>query len=81
MCYNIIVKRKGQAPKEEIKMKKINWNKIDVITYNCEGMTDESKAEVKKANDLLDAYEMRGETAKAAYIRRRLEDKKNYIMH
>ena len=35
-------------------MKKINWNKIDVITYNCEGMNEESKAEVKKANDLLD---------------------------
>lgn len=61
-------------------MKKINWNKIDVITYNCEGMTEESKAEVRKAYDLLDEYEMRGETAKAAYIRRRLEERKNYII-
>ncbi len=62
-------------------MERINWSKIDVITYNLEGMTEESKAEVRKAYDLLDTYESRGERAKAAYIRRRLEEKKNYIMH
>lgn len=62
-------------------MERINWSKIDVITYNLEGMTEESKAEVRKANDLLGTYEFRGERAKAAYIRRRLEEKKNYIMH
>ena len=62
-------------------MERINWSKIDVITYNLVGMTEESKAEVGKANDLLDTYEFRGERAKAAYIRRRLEEKKNYIMH
>lgn len=61
-------------------MERINWKKIDVITYNCDGMTEESKAEVRKAYDLMDAYEMRGETAKAAYIRRRLNERKNYIM-
>lgn len=62
-------------------MERINWRKIDVITYNCNGMTEESKAEVRKAYDLLDTYEFRGERAKAAYIRRRLEERKNYIMH
>ena len=30
-------------------MERINWSKIDVITYNLEGMTEESKAEVRKA--------------------------------
>lgn len=62
-------------------MERINWRKIDVITYNLDGMTKESKAEVRKAYDLLDTYEFRGERAKAAYIRRRLEERKNYIMH
>ena len=62
-------------------MKRINWRKIDVITYSLDGMTEESKAEVRKAYDLLDTYEFRGERAKAAYIRRRLEERKNYIMH
>ncbi len=62
-------------------MERINWSKIDVITYNLDGMTEESKAEVRKAYNLLDTYEFRGERAKAAYIRRRLEEKKNYIMH
>ena len=62
-------------------MEKINWRKIDIITYGGDLMTEEAKAEVRKAYDLLGLCEARGETKKAAYIRRRLEDKKNYIMH
>ena len=62
-------------------MERINWRKIDVITYSLDGMTEESKAEVRKAYGLLDTYEFRGERAKAAYSRRRLEERKNYSMH
>lgn len=59
---------------------RINWNKIDTITYNHNGMSDEAIAETKKAIEIMDECEYRGEKAKAAYIRRRLEEKKDYIM-
>ena len=62
-------------------MERINWKKIDIITYGRDLMSEECKAEVRKAYDLLDTCEFRGERAKAAYIRRRLEERKNYIMH
>ena len=62
-------------------MERINWKKIDIITYSGEHMSEECKAEASKAAELLAAYEYHGEHKKAAYIRRRLEDKKNYIMH
>lgn len=61
-------------------MERINWKKIDIITYGGDLMSEECKAEVRKAYDLLDTCEFRGERAKAAYIRRRLEERKNYIM-
>jgi len=60
-------------------MKRINWKKIDIITYSGEFMSEECKAEVRKAYAILNECEYRGDYAKAAYIRRRLEDKKNYI--
>lgn len=63
-----------------IKMKRINWSKIDVITYNLKDMTEESKAEVEKANAILTECEYRGDYSKAAYIRRRLNEKRNFIM-
>lgn len=60
---------------------RINWNKIDTITYNYNGMSDEAIVETKKAIEIMDECEYRGEKSKAAYIRRRLEEKKDYIMH
>ena len=59
---------------------RIKWNKIDTINYNYNGMKDESIAETKKAIEIMDECEYRGERSRAAYIRRRLEKKKNYIM-
>jgi hypothetical protein len=61
-------------------MKRINWGKIDVITYDFRGMSAESRAEVMKANEILTECEYCGDYRKAAYIRRRLNAKKNYIM-
>lgn len=60
-------------------MERINWKKIDVITYSYDGMSDEAVAEVLKAFDRQCYYESIGETKKAAYIRKRLDAKKNYV--
>lgn len=60
-------------------MKRINWSKIDIITYSGEFMGDECKAEVNKAHAILNECNYHGDYKKAAYVRRRLEDKKNYI--
>lgn len=59
---------------------KINWKKIDIITYSGEFMDDECKAEVRKALDLKFYYEHIGDTKKAAYIAKRLKEKQNYIV-
>ena len=62
-------------------MERINWNKIDIITYSGEFMDAECKAESDKAFDLLRYYEYAGDKKRAAYIRRRLREKQNYIMN
>lgn len=62
-------------------MIRINWRKIDVITYSGEFMSPDCKAEVQKALDLLRFYEYFGEKGKAAYIRYRVRQKMNYIIH
>lgn len=59
---------------------RINWSKIDIITYSKEFMSEECKAEVRKAYTILREYDYRGEKAKAAYIRRRLEEKENFVL-
>ena len=59
---------------------RINWGKIDTITYNYNGMSDEAIAETKKAIEIMNECEYRGEKSKAAYIRRRIEEKKDYII-
>lgn len=59
---------------------RINWKKIDIITYSGEYMSDECKAEVKKARDLRDYYEHIGDTKKAAYVAKKLEEKQNYVV-
>ena len=46
-------------------MERINWGKIDVITYNLQGMSEDAKAEYAKAIDKLSWYDFRGEHAKA----------------
>ena len=59
---------------------RINWKKIDIITYNYNDMSDEAIAETKKAIEIMDECEYRGEKSKAGYIRRRIEEKKDYII-
>ena len=59
---------------------RINWTNIDTITYNYNGMSDEAIAETKKAIEIMNECEYRGEKSKAAYIRRRIEEKKDYII-
>ena len=59
---------------------RINWKKIDIITYNYNGMSDEAIAETKKAIEIMDECEYRGEKSKAGYIRRHIEEKKDYII-
>lgn len=61
-------------------MKRINWKKIDIITYSGEFMNDDCKAEIQKALDLLAYYEHIGTQEKVRYIRQRLEEKKNYVI-
>ena len=63
-----------------MKNARIKWNKINTITYNYNGMSDEAIAETKKAIEIMDESEYRGEKSKAAYIRRRIEEKKDYII-
>lgn len=62
-------------------MKRISWKKIDIITYSGEFMSDECKAEVEKAYEILTECEYHGNYAKAAYIRRRLYDKQNFKLN
>ena len=58
---------------------KINWKKIDIITYSGEYMSEGCKAEVEKAvNQMMDC-ENKGDRKRAAYIRGRLDDKRNYV--
>lgn len=59
-------------------MERINWGKIDVITYNLNGMSDDAKAEYAKAIEKLSWYDFRGERAKAERIRKKLNERKDY---
>ena len=43
-------------------------------------MSDEAIAETKKAIEIMNECEYRGEKSKAAYIRHRIEEKKGYII-
>ena len=61
-----------------MKIERINWKKIDVITYNGKGMSDEAKAEHAKAIEALMWYDIRGEHAKAERIRKKLNERKDY---
>ncbi len=60
-------------------MKRINWKKIDIITYSGEYMSGECKAEAEKAVVLARLAEESGNFKRSAYIWRRLDKKKNYV--
>lgn len=60
-------------------MKRINWKKIDIITYSGECMSKECKEEAEKAVVLARQAEESGNFKRAAYIWRRLDEKKNYV--
>lgn len=62
-------------------MIRINWRKIDIITFTGEYMSAVCKSEVCKAFDLLRFYEHTGEKGKAAYIRHRIRQKMDYTIH
>lgn len=62
-----------------MKSQRIKWGKINLVTYGCEFMTEETKTELKKAIDLLVYYRYIGEVKKADYINRRIREKMNYI--
>lgn len=57
----------------------INWKLIDTITLNLDLLSDEGKRELEYALDLLSTCEYWGLSKKAAYIRRRIREKMNYI--
>lgn len=61
-----------------MKCDRISWKKIDVITYNLHGMSEDAKAEYAKAIDKLNWYDFRGERAKAERIRKKLNERKDY---
>lgn len=63
-----------------MKTRKINWKKIGVITYDKFQMTDESVRELNYAYSCMYAAQWNGDTKRAAYIRRRMENQKNYTM-
>ena len=58
---------------------RISWKKIDIITYSGEYMSNECKAETEKAVALARQAEESGNFKRAAYIWRRLAEKKNYV--
>lgn len=61
-----------------MKTDRINWKKIEVITYNLKGMSDDAKTEYAKAIEKLRWYDFRGEHAKAERIRKKLDERRNY---
>lgn len=59
---------------------RINWSKIDIITYSGDFMDDDCRAEVAKAVHLAARADELGNFKRASYIRRRLDAKRNYVM-
>lgn len=58
---------------------RIEWRKIDIITYSGEYMSDECKAEVAKAREYATYLHCIGNDKAARRIERRLYDLQNYV--
>ena len=63
-----------KAPKS-----RIEWRKIDIITYSGEYMSDECKEEVAKAREGAAYLHYIGNDKAARRIERRLYDLQNYV--
>lgn len=58
---------------------RIEWSKIDIITYSGEYMSDECKKEVAKARERAAYLHYMGNDKAARRIERRLYDLQNYV--
>ena len=58
---------------------RIEWRKIDIITYSGEYMSDECKKEVSKARERAAYLHYIGDDKAARRIERRLYDLQNYV--
>ena len=58
---------------------RIEWRKIDIITYSGEYMSDECKKEVAKARERAVYLHYMGNNKAARRIERRLYDLQNYV--
>lgn len=61
-----------------MKLERINWKKIGIITYSGDAMSDEAKGEYAKAVEKMYFYDFRGERVKAERIRKKLSALRNY---
>lgn len=57
---------------------RINWKKIEVITYNLEGMSCESLTEYRKALEEWDRCFVSSNHRRLKYLEKRLAEKCNY---
>ena len=64
--------------KKEVKKMRINWRKIDFISYDTTQMSNVSYIEYRRALDALDLAIVSGDQARVKYLEKRISEKRNY---
>lgn len=57
---------------------RINWTKIDLVTYDLSYLSDDGKKELQKVLDEIWYADRLGDKRRVRYLVKRLDDKSNY---